>query len=340
MVGIVSARTVAGQQLYRLQSMPDFCSVVVAKPIRQVAEQSKSCHLGAVPVFVCSSPGRLDGMQIACSERGCKETVAPVDAGVEQADMGHRVAVGGEPGSRQQVVQPFILLLKRQGIKEIRRFLRPSQFSYAVESENRTAHLGEGCVDQKDRALGKPQFSLRDHHLLICGKTTKGAKYVLPFFPDRKPDLPPQASFIFGRKHLGIVRPERMQACRPNPPDGVNQTLVVAWSPDAVLFLGQVIVNKAFEVFQLSIRNEHGRKCTILVLTDVQQLDTKTFPGKTLERQFDLRKALEFNLEAKFFLKAYVALKLGCYRFLVSQLVDLTQQGAAMLGSILWRNRC
>ena len=90
-----------------------------------------------------------------------------------------------------------------------------------------------------------------------------------------------------------------------------------------IALLGQIVADETFEVIQLSVGNENRCMRAVLLLADVQQFNALLFPGQTLERQFDIRKALELDLEPQPVFKSGILLGLPCGLSFGPQLVDL-----------------
>ena len=156
-----------------------------SKELGQIAGQSQPGHLSAVTVDIVGSPSRLNRMQVVHGECGCEEPMTPIDTGIEQADMGHLVAIWREAGSGQQVVEPLTLLFGTQGIKEICRFLGPSQFGNAVEREDGALHLFGRSAHQKNGAFRENQLSRRGLHPLRLGQSAEGSDHNLPLSANR-----------------------------------------------------------------------------------------------------------------------------------------------------------
>ena len=126
--------------------------------------------------------------------------MAAVDPRVQQADARNLVSGGRELRSRQQLVQPFQLLLRPQRAEELGGFLGPPKLSDAVEREDRALHLLQGRGHQQHRALGKDQLTRRNAHSLRGSPLPKRCEQRLPVPSDRQPHFPPERALILGGK--------------------------------------------------------------------------------------------------------------------------------------------
>ena len=236
--------------------MIDFYRVATLKDSRQVAGQSDTCHLGSMARGVVSPPPRLDGMEVMGGKGRLKQSMSSINTRIEQTHVRCPLVVFGESCTCQEIVKPCTLLVACKGIKELRRFLRPSQLGDAVQRDHGTLHLFKGCPDQQHDPLGKPHFALRYLHSLAHGSFSKvvWVQRRIPDFDIRwmtlppQPHFPPQLAFFGGRERRAIVRPKRSNACRSDLLDGINQTPVVTGAAGTIPLSLHVVANEAFEM--------------------------------------------------------------------------------------------
>ena len=72
---------------------------------------------------------------------------------------------------------------------------------------------------------------------------------------------------------------------------------MIARSASAIAVFCSIFSDQAFEVIQLAIRHEYSGRSPFTDVANIQQLDPGAFTSQALERQFDLRKAFEFDLQ-------------------------------------------
>ena len=87
-------------------------------------------------------------------------------------------------------------------------------------------------------------------------------------------------------------------------------------------------------MIELSVGHEYGGVGSILFLANVQQFDSRTFSGQTLEGELDSGKALEFDLKPETFLHSRPLLGLPSGIRCRLKLFHLTPQHPAVLRSI------
>ena len=141
MVPRISVAAGSEQQLHRFQTVIEHNWIVAFNKRRQIAGERHTGHLCPVAVCIVGAPAGLNGMQITCSERRTEKRMATIDPCVEQADARHFVNVGGKLGPLQQLVQPFLLFVRPQRIKELGCLLGSPKLRDAVERQHRALHL-------------------------------------------------------------------------------------------------------------------------------------------------------------------------------------------------------
>ena len=113
-------------------------------------------------------------------------------------------------------------------------------------------------------------------YILYPDSRTKIRGRCVPIPDDGQPNLPPERSLFSGRERLGSVGPERPKARRPDLPDRVNQSPVIAGTTNAVSPLRQVVTDETLEVIELAVGYEDCGQGSIFLMTDVQQLNPGT----------------------------------------------------------------
>ena len=83
-------------------------------------------------------------------------------------------------------------------------------------------------------------------------------------------------------------------------------------------------------MIELAVRHEDRSVGPIVHVSDVQQLDPGPLAGEALERQLDLRKALELDLQAQAVVHARSLLRIPSSGGLHPQGVNLTLQGTTV----------
>ena len=141
MVPRVSVAAGSGQQLRRFQTVIERNRIGAFNQRRQIAGESHAGHLRPVTVRIVGAPAGLDGVQIGRVECRVQERMSPVDARVEKTDARNLIRVGRELCPCQQLVEPFLLLFRPQGAKEIGGLLGSPKLRDAVERQHRVLHL-------------------------------------------------------------------------------------------------------------------------------------------------------------------------------------------------------
>ena len=78
---------------------------------RQIAGERHAGHLRPVAMRIVRAPAGLNGVQIASLERRMQKPMPAIDPRVEQTDTRSLISVGGKLRSRQQFVEPILLLI-------------------------------------------------------------------------------------------------------------------------------------------------------------------------------------------------------------------------------------
>ena len=319
--------------------MADLYRLAAGEGLRQIPEERQPRHSGAVAVAVIGSPGGFDRMQVSGGERRRKQRMAAVHARIEQADMRHCVVRRPISGPAPQIVEPFLLLVARQGIEEVGGFLWAPQLGDHVERHDGTLHPVGGRVDQQNAAFREFQLSRRRFHPLGSGPPAERGDRGPSIPTDVKPRFPPDRPFVGGGEFFGIVRPKRPQACCANVPDRVDQPPVVAGATGDVPLFRQIVADEVFEVIELAVGHENRGVSAVLFVADVEEFDSRTLPRQALEGEFDIGEAPELDLEAQPLLDPGRPLRFPRRLRVGSKRIDLPPQVRAMPGAVLRRNR-
>lgn len=114
---------------------------------------------------------------------------------------------------------------------------------------------------------------------------------------------------------------------------------MVPGTPYLVALLLQVVTNKTFEVIELPVRHEDRGVGSIPFVANVQELDSRALTREAFERQLDVRKALELDLEPEAFFEPHGLLGFPRSGRIRSKRLELPSQRATVSGSITLRNR-
>ena len=197
MVQRVSATARPRQQLHRFQAVFERHGISALQKRRQIPGERYAGHLRPVAVPVVDAPAGVDRVQVTGVENWTQERVTATHAGVEQTDTRNVVRAGRKLRAYQQFVEPFSLLVTRQGPEELRGLLCSPKLRNAVERENGALHLLQGRRHQEHAALWKEQVAGCNAHVLGFGVLPKRRNHCLPVLPDRQPHFPPERP-LFG----------------------------------------------------------------------------------------------------------------------------------------------
>ena len=96
-----------------------------------------------------------------------------------------------------------------------------------------------------------------------------------------------------------VVGPQGADAGGADGLDGVEQSAVVAGPASAILAVVEIVPDESLEVFELSGRDEDSGVGGVVAMADVAQLDALALAREALEREIDVREALELDLDAE-----------------------------------------
>ena len=325
-------------ELDRFEAVLDVHRTGAGEEFAQVTDESKARHLRPVADGIAGAPTGLHGVQVGCHKSGSDERMATVDTGVEQTRMGRVVGLRRESGSSQEVVEPLGLFVTFQRIEEVRGLFRASQLGNTVERDHGAFHLLHGSAGHHHSAFREDQLSLCHLHALGSGPLAERSSGCVPVSAHGQPDLPPDCAVVGRGECVGFVGPERSQTRRPDLSDSINQAPVIAGTAGPVARSLQIFANQAFEVIELAIGDEDSREGPIVLLTDIEEFDSRPLSGQALEGQLDVGEALELHLQAQTVLHSGGLLRFPGIFSHTSELADLVLQRRAVLWSILRRN--
>ena len=170
-------------------------------------------------------------------------SVPPV---VEQATHAEFITLHRKLRSGQQLVDPFRLFFRSQGVEELGRLLGPSKLRDAVERQNRPLHLFQGCGHQQHAALQESHDAGRDAHALGLGSLAERRDDCPPVPPNRQPHFPPERAFTGGGE-VSSIRSRPPKTGGPKSSNRVDEPPVVACPSGADRYAAQVPADEALE---------------------------------------------------------------------------------------------
>ncbi len=297
------------EQFHRLQTTTDLGRLRSIQKGRQITPERQPRHFGTVSLPVIRSPARLNRVGVLRPNGRRKQRMRDIDAGIQQADVRHRSTFARHSRALEQIVRPFRLLFRWQRIEEIGGLLGAAQLSDTIQGQLRTLHLIQGAVDQQHRAFWKFDLSFCHAEIQPLRHLLELLDYHQPVTTHRQPHLPPEGFVGFRGKNFGGVCPQRADTGHPNAVDGIDQLLVSRLTLGRIFF--QIGFDLVFEDMQFAVGHVDGGQCLAVFVADIQKFNSEAFRRQRFEGQFDIRKALEFDLQAEVFFHA--ALLLPCF---------------------------